>query len=151
MIELLPLSIGIGLVASLFLSEAVGMAGAGLVVPGYLALHLREPFAVGLTLVCGFAAFGLVRAIGSMVIVFGRRRNILMILAGYLMGMIARSLVTGLAGWEETYPVIGFIIPGLIAIWLDRRGVIESFCSLVTASVIVRLVLILIPGIGLNA
>lgn len=150
MIELLPVSIGIGLVASLFLSEAVGMAGAGLVVPGYLALHLREPLAVIVTLVCGFAAFGLVRAIGTTVIVYGRRRNILMILAGYLMGMVARRMVGELAGGAEMYPVIGFIIPGLIAIWLDRRGVIESFCSLITASVVVRLVLILIFGAGIN-
>ncbi len=149
MIEMLPVSIGIGLVVSLVLSEALGMAGAGLVVPGYLALHLVDPLSVGLTLLCGFAAFGLVRAVGTMVIVYGRRRNILMILAGYLIGMIARRLVTGIAGWEETYPVIGFIIPGLIAIWLDRRGVIESFCSLLTASIIVRLILIIL-GVGLT-
>lgn len=151
MTELLPVSIGIGLVASLFLSEAVGMAGAGLVVPGYLALHLKDPLSVGLTLACGLAAFGLIRGIGAVVIVFGRRRNIMMILAGYLTGMVGRAMVGELAGGAEMYPVIGFIIPGLIAIWLDRRGVIESFCSLLTASVVVRLILILIFGTRLNS
>ena len=150
MIELLPVSIGIGLAVSLFLSEALGMAGAGLVVPGYLALHLRDPLSIITTLVCGLAAFGLVRFIGTTVIVFGRRRNILMILAGYLTGMVARHFLGAVMGGEATYPVIGFIIPGLIAIWLDRRGVIESFCSLITASVLVRLFLILIFGAGLN-
>jgi len=150
MIELLPVSVGVGLVVSLFLSEALGMAGAGLVVPGYLALHLREPLSVMVTLLCGLAAFGLVKGIGTVVIVFGRRRNILMILAGYLMGMTARHFLAELPGAEEMYPVIGFIIPGLIAIWLDRRGVMESFCSLITASVMVRLILILIYGAELN-
>ena len=144
MIELLPVSIGIGLVASLFLSEAVGMAGAGLVVPGYLALHLRDPLSVGLTLACGFAAFGLIRAIGSVVSVYGRRRNILMILAGYLTGMVARGMVGELAGGAAMFPVIGFIIPGLIAVWMDRQGVMQTIASMLTVSIIVRLVLILL-------
>jgi gamma-polyglutamate biosynthesis protein CapC len=150
MIEILPVSIGIGLVVSLFLSEALGMAGAGLVVPGYLALHFTRPYTVLLTLAAGFAAFGIVRILSSTVIVYGRRRTILMILAGYLTGELARLLAGNAFGAEETYPVIGFIIPGLIAIWLDRRGIVESLCSLVTASVMVRLILILIYGAGLN-
>ncbi len=150
MLELLPVSIGIGLGVSLFLSEALGMAGAGLVVPGYLALHLTDPITVAITLAAGLAAFGIVRFLGSTAIIFGRRRTILMILVGYLTGVLARHLAGQAFGAEEMYPVIGFIIPGLIAIWLDRRGVIESLCSLVTASVMVRLILILIYGSGLN-
>lgn len=149
MIEFLPVSVGIGLLVSLFLSEALGMAGAGLVVPGYLALNLTHPISVAVTLIAGFAAFGIVRALGSIVIIFGRRRTILMILAGYLTGMIAGHFIGGEVG-EDMYPVIGFIIPGLIAIWLDRRGIVESFCSLITAAIIVRLILILIYGVGIN-
>lgn len=150
MIELLPVSIGIGLVVSLVLSEALGMAGAGLVVPGYFALYLTEPLSVGLTLLAGIAAYGIVRVLGSTMIIFGRRRTIMMILAGYLTGMVARRLVAGAIGGDELYNVIGFIIPGLIAIWIDRRGMIESLCSLITASVIVRLILILTFGAGLH-
>ena len=151
MIEILPVSIGIGLAVSLFLSEALGMAGAGLVVPGYLALHATDPVSIIITLASGFAAFGLVRGLGSTIIIFGRRRTILMILAGYLIGMAARYFFGGMMGTQaEEIPVIGFIVPGLIAIWLDRRGVIESLSALVTASVIVRLILILIYGAELN-
>jgi gamma-polyglutamate biosynthesis protein CapC len=93
MIELLPVSIGIGLAVSLFLAEALGMAGAGLVVPGYLALHLTNPLSVIVTLLAGFAAFGLVQALGSVIIIFGRRRTILMILAGYLTGSMPKSFL----------------------------------------------------------
>jgi gamma-polyglutamate biosynthesis protein CapC len=149
MIELLPLSIGIGLVVSIFMAEYLGLAGAGLVVPGYLALFLTQPIVVAVTIAAGFAAFALVRAIGSFVIIYGRRRTVLMILAGYLMGMLARYFVQP-EGMEPEFVVIGFIIPGLIAVWLDRQGVIESICSLLTASIIVRLILVLILGNGLN-
>lgn len=150
MVELLPVSIGIGLAVSLVLSEALGMAGAGLVVPGYIALHLTDPLSVGLTILAGITAYGIVRVLGSTMIIFGRRRTIMMILAGYLTGMAVRRLAAGAIGGDELYNVIGFIIPGLIAIWIDRRGMIESLCSLVTASVIVRLILILAFGAGLH-
>ena len=40
--------------------------------------------------------------------------------------------------------VIGFIIPGLIAIWLDRQGIVETLAALVTASVVVRLILVVV-------
>ncbi len=151
MIELLPVSIGIGLAVNLFLSELFGIAGGGLVVPGYLALHLTEPLSVIVTVAAGLAAYGLVRALSSMIIIYGRRRTILMILAGYLTGVVARYFIG--AQTEEAaiqYAVIGFIVPGLIAVWLDRRGIIESLCSLITASVVVRLILILIFGSELN-
>lgn len=150
MIELLPISIGIGLGVSVFLSELFGLAGGGLVVPGYLALHLTDPPTVGVTIAAGFAAFLLVRALGSVMIVFGRRRTVLMILAGYLTGMIARYLMQGV-GDQLEYQVVGFIIPGLIAVWLDRRGIVESLSSLLTASVIVRLILIIFMGPRLNS
>jgi poly-gamma-glutamate biosynthesis protein PgsC/CapC len=150
MTELLPVSIGIGLAVSLFLSEALGIVGSGLVVPGYLALYLTQPLTVLITLIAGLAAFGIVRLFGTIAIIYGRRRTILMIIAGYLTGMLARNLGGEVLILDEMYPVIGFIIPGLIAIWLDRRGVIESLCSLLTASVMVRLILILIYGGAVN-
>jgi uncharacterized membrane protein len=62
------------------------------------------------------------------------------------MGMVARTVVGELAGGAEMFPVIGFIIPGLIAIWLDRQGVFSTICSLATASVVVRLVLVVFFG-----
>ena len=46
MIELLPLSIGIGLVVSLLFSEVFGLAAGGMVVHGYIALHLAHPVQV---------------------------------------------------------------------------------------------------------
>ena len=147
MIELLPVSIGIGLGASLFLTEVFGLTAGGLVVPGYIALHLSEPFSVFLTLGAGVAAFILIQALSSFMVIYGRRRIVLLVLAGYLIGTAVRALVGDTMQEEGVeFSVIGFIIPGLIAIWIDRRGIIESLCSLITVSVIVRLILVILFG-----
>lgn len=147
MIELLPLSIGIGLAVSLIFSESFGIAAGGMVVPGYFALYMTQPVEALLTLAVGFATFGLVHALSAIVIIYGRRRTVLMILVAYVLGMGLRSLMPDLVGeGSEVISIIGFIIPGLVAIWLDRQGVVETISALATASVVVRLVLILLVG-----
>ena len=151
MIELLPLSVGIGLAISLFFVETFGFTAGGMIVPGYLALALHKPLDVALTVGAGFVTFAIVHTLSSFMIVYGRRRTVLMILAGYLVGMLVRYSADTFSGAEIDLSVVGFIIPGLIAIWLDRQGIVETIAALVTASVMVRLILILVVGEAINA
>jgi len=145
--ELLPLAIGIGLVLSIVFTEAFGLAAGGMVVPGYVALFLTRPLSLALTLAVAFATYLLVRAASSFTIIYGKRRTALMVLVGFVLGIAANALAAdALVSGEPAANVIGFIIPGLIAIWLDRQGIVETLCSLATVSVVVRLVLILIVG-----
>ncbi len=151
MTELLPLSIGIGLVVSLLFTELFGIAAGGMVVPGYIALSLGRPLDVVLTLVAAFATFAIVRALSTVLIVYGRRRTVMMILIGFMLGGLMRYVLVGYPGFgDDGLTVIGYIIPGLIAIWLDRQGVVETMSSLIIASVVVRLILILIAGAELH-
>jgi hypothetical protein len=71
----------------------------------------------------------------------------MMILVGFAFGWLIRSVGASqaqIASMDLT--VVGYIIPGLIAIWIDRQGAPETFSSLITASVVVRLGLIIITG-----
>ena len=146
MIDLLPLAVGVGLVVSLLFTEVFGIAAGGMVVPGYIALNLHRPLDVLLTLGTGLAALGVVHLLASVVVVYGRRRTVLMILFGYLIGALVRWVLDLPLEGSGEVTVIGYIIPGLIAIWLDRQGVLETISALATASVVVRLILIL--GVG---
>lgn len=143
MIELLPVSIGIGLVIGLLVSEVFGIASGGLIVPGYIALYLLRPMDLAATIGVAFLTFGIVSVLGNFFIVFGRRRTALMILVGYLLGMGIQNWMGLFAG---AWAIIGYIIPGLIAVWMDRQGVIETLSALTIVSVSVRLVLIMTLG-----
>ena len=154
--DLLPLSIGIGLAVSLLFSEAFAIAAGGMIVPGYIALSLRHPLNVLVTIAAGLATYAIDHALSSFVIIYGRRRTVTMILVGYLVGAGTRAFLgtlqlggTIVIGHE--LQVIGFIIPGLIAIWLDRQGIVETISAMATASVVVRLVLILVTGMEYGA
>jgi poly-gamma-glutamate biosynthesis protein PgsC/CapC len=170
-LNLLALSIGLGLIVSLLFSELFGLAAGGLVVPGYIALYLTRPLDVAATLVAALLTFFIVRILATFVIVYGRRRTALMILLGYATGALLSSALAaafesaaapaalppvpdalpiaarGLAtvGQEALEAgVIGYIVPGLIAIWLDRQGVVPTLAALLTSAVVVRLILILL-------
>lgn len=143
----ISLSIGLGLVVSLFFSEMLGLAAGGMVVPGYVALYLDRPVIILITVVVSYLTYFIVHSLSAVMIIYGRRRTVLMILVGYSMGYLIRSfgyLELPMGSVELT--IIGYIIPGLIAIWIDRQGLIESLCALAIASVIVRMLLILITG-----
>lgn len=145
-VELLTLSIGLGLAASLLYSELFGLAAGGMVVPGYLALYANKPVDVGLTLLAALVTFGVLRGLSQIAIVYGRRRTALTILVGYLVGLAFRMwLESPITPFTEG-AIIGFIIPGLIAIWYQRQGVIETTLSLLTAAIIVRMVLVVFMG-----
>jgi len=146
MIELLPLAVGIGLAISLLFTEMFGIAAGGMIVPGYLALNLTRPINVALTIAAGFVTFAIVHSLSSFMIIYGRRRTVLMILVGYLIGVFLRWATGGIQVGGTELTVIGYIIPGLIAIWLDRQGIVETTSALVTAAVAVRLILIVILG-----
>lgn len=143
--ELLALSIGVGLACSLLFAEFFGITAGGMVVAGYIALYLSKPIAVLVTILSGLSSFIIVRALSSVMLIYGRRRTLFMILIGYLIGMGVNQFVP-LALLAGGYQVIGFIIPGLIAIWLDRQGVIETLSALVIVSVMVRLILMVTVG-----
>jgi poly-gamma-glutamate biosynthesis protein PgsC/CapC len=145
-VELLTVSIGLGLAASLLYGELFGIAAGGMVVPGYVALYADRPLDVGLTLVAALLTFGILKGLSQIAIVYGRRRTALTILVGYLAGMGIRVwLESPVAPFAEG-AVIGFIIPGLIAIWYQRQGVVETTLSLLTAAIIVRMLLVVALG-----
>ncbi len=160
-LNLLAVAIGIGLVFTLLLTEAFGLAAGGLVVPGYVALKLLQPWSVGATLAAAYLTYLLVRTLSSFIVIYGRRKTALMILIGYLLGSFFDLVLTGAvvasAGAAPMQAeasiqtieltVIGHIIPGLIAIWFERQGVFRTIVGLFLTAVLVRLTLIvLVPS-----
>jgi len=143
--DLVQISIGLGLFVSLMFSEFLGLAAGGMVVPGYFALNLSDPTKVALTLLAAVLTYWIVRFMNFFMIIYGRRRTVLMILTGFLVGAVIRNFVHfEVSAFELDLSVIGYIIPGLIAIWIDRQGLLETLSTLLASSVLVRMVLILL-------
>jgi poly-gamma-glutamate biosynthesis protein PgsC/CapC len=144
-------SIGLGLVVSLVFSEILGLAAGGLVVPGYIALYLDQPLRILGTVMAALVTYGFVRLIGRFVLLYGRRTMVFSVLAGFLFGYLTRYLLVFNASLDlgvdtSVIQSIGYIIPGLIAYWMSRQGVVETLCTMIMASFIVRLALVVAHG-----
>jgi poly-gamma-glutamate biosynthesis protein PgsC/CapC len=150
--EVLIQAIALGLVVSLAFSETLGLATGGMIVPGYVALSLGQPpvaagRTVAVTLIVALATFGVIRILSRYMLIYGRRRTVIIILVAFALGALARAIPLPID--EKTSIVlipIGFIVPGLIADWMERQGLVQTISSLIMASVIVRLVLIAMGG-----
>lgn len=148
------LSIAIGLIVSLLVTELFGLSVGGMIVPGYLAMSFGQPMAIVFTVLAAMVTWMIVREIARHTILFGRRRVVLMMLVGFAVGTAFRLSLGALMGstleastsGEGIDPMImiGFIIPGLIALWFERQGFIQTLSPMMSSAALVYLTLIMI-------
>jgi poly-gamma-glutamate biosynthesis protein PgsC/CapC len=129
--------IGIGMVLSLFLTETLGVTAGGIIVPGYIAMNLESPQRLIITFGISILTFLIIKLLSKFIMVYGKRRLVLALLIGFLLGYLSRSenMITADLGTTD-FIVIGNIIPGLIANWMDRQGVLRTISTvLITAGI----------------
>ncbi len=144
---MVDVAVGLGVVFSLLFNEFFGVAAGGIVVPGYVALQLHDPYQVLGTLAVAFLTFLCLKGASHFIFVYGRRRMVLAILIGFLLGYLSRQLVLhNLFEIDIRFQAIGFIIPGLIANWMERQGLYQTIAGVIIAASAVRLLLMIITG-----
>jgi poly-gamma-glutamate biosynthesis protein PgsC/CapC len=141
-------AIGMGLVVSIIFSETLGLAAGGMVVPGYMAMMIHQPTRIIGTIVVSLLTFLLIKLLSNYMFIYGRRRTVLVILVGFLIGWFSREYFTidFIGGKSIEFQAVGYIIPGLIANWMERQGVIQTLSTMIVAAVLVRLLLMIFTG-----
>ena len=140
------LAIGLGMLISLLFSETVGVMGGGIIVPGYFAMYLQDSLSVFFTFIIAYITYLIIYFLSKYLLIYGRRRVILSLLIAFLIGLIFRRGIE--SSFIETNSLnvdyIGFIIPGLIASWMDKQGVSRTISVVLIQSSLVHFILMLI-------
>ncbi len=145
--DLVMQSIGLGLLLSLVFSETLGLAAGGMIVPGYMALMIHQPLRIVGTMVVALATFGVLKALSRYAFIYGRRRIVFTILIGFILGWISRETFHLHWGHQNyAFYTVGMVIPGLIANWMDRQGIVPTLSMMLIAAVLVRLLLMIVSG-----
>ena len=142
---MIEITIGLGIALSLILSETLGVTAGGVIVPGYIAMHLHNPDQIIMTFVASIIVIILIRMLGKFVFIYGKRRLVLTLLLGFIIGYISRNYFYSPID-SFSYEVIGNIIPGLIASWMDRQGVVRTISAVIITSVLVKLTIMVLSG-----
>ncbi|MBA4311227.1 MAG: poly-gamma-glutamate biosynthesis protein PgsC [Chlorobiaceae bacterium] len=140
-------SVGIGLILSLIFTETLGLAAGGMVVPGYVALMLHHPLRIVGTILVSLLTYGSIRFLSNYMFIYGRRRTVLVILIGFLFGWLSREILVIQTNYLTVeLQTIGLIIPGLIANWMERQGVVKTISTMIIAAIMIRLILMILTG-----
>lgn len=140
-------AIGLGLVISLIFAESLGLTAGGMVVPGYIALYIHKPLLVIGTILAALLTLGTLKVLTNYVLIYGRRRLVFSVLLGFVFGWIAKHLfIIPFPSYTLELKSIGFIIPGLIANWMERQGAFRTLCIMIVTAIVVRILLMLISG-----
>ena len=137
------ISIGLGIFLSLILSELFGVTAGGIIVPGYISLYLHSPSQVIITFLVAIIVYLIIQMLSNYMFLYGKRRIVLALILGFIFGFISRnfSFYSIELGNLE---VIGNIIPGLIANWMDRQGVIRTISVVIITAVLVKLIIMIL-------
>ena len=139
------ISIGLGIFLSLILSESLGVTAGGIIVPGYIALYLHQPIQVVVTFLVAILVWAIIQGMGNVMFLYGKRRIVLALILGFFFGYISRNFIY-LSEDIGSVAVIGNIIPGLIANWMDRQGIIRTLSVVLLTSVMVKLCIMILFG-----
>lgn len=138
---MVELALGLGIALNLLFTEVLGLTSGGLVVPGYLALHLTQPARLLSTVAVGGLTFAAVRyGFMRLVVLYGRRRFGVTILTGFVLHGLY-TLALSAAPAPADLRVVGYIVPGLIANTSLAQGFWATIGTTLTLALLVRLLL----------
>jgi len=141
------LALGIGITLNLILTEVCGLASAGLVVPGYLALYLNQPSRLLATWAVAAATAAVVRfGFARLVVLYGRRRFGVTVLTGFLLNALLSMTLRALPPEPLDLRAIGFIVPGLIANQILVQGFWPTFGLTFLVAALTRVLLVVLTG-----
>lgn len=120
----------LGVIFSLLFTEITGVLPAGLVVPGYLALLIKQPQAIFLTFFISILTYLIVYfGVSKVTILYGKRKFAAMITVTIVLQFIIHAIlpfdysnIFGLAA-------VGIVVPGLLANTIQRQGLATTFLS----------------------
>ena len=138
---MLQYAVGLSVIFSFLGYELLGLYTGGMISAGYLAFYYEEPLRILSTVVMAGAIHGLMALLGRKVVLFGRRRFMLSILIGLLLGAgVDRAFF--LLEIPQDLRLIGNLIPALIANDMHKQGVIKTTLALLLCTALVKLTLL---------
>ncbi len=126
----------IGLLIAVLYVEITGFYPGGIIVPAYVALYLDQPLRVLATIVIAFLSLYIYRALSRFIILFGKRRFVMLVFIGAFLAQLWFLLFPRLFMTSLELRAVGWIIPGLLANNLEKQKIIPTLASLITVSII---------------
>ena len=124
----------IGLILAVLYVEFFEIYPGGIIVPGYIALAVRQPLSIAATLAVALLTFVIIAGLRHLIILYGKRMFLASVMIGFFLTWCAELWILDSIGPSSGLRIIGFIIPGLIANEMQKQDVFRTLTSLVIVS-----------------
>jgi len=126
----------LGLLAAVLFAELFGIYPGGIIVPAYVAFFLDQPLRIAATVAVAFLSLLLYRLLSRRLILFGRRRFLLLVLLGALWSQLWFLVFPALFPTAAGLRVIGWVIPGLLANNLERQRPLPTLAGMIGVAIV---------------
>ena len=106
---MIEISIGLGIILSLVLSEALGVTAGGIIVPGYISLFLDQPVQVVSTFLVAILVWLIIKGLSKVMFLYGKRRIVLALILGFLFGYLSRTIYVAVSYTHLTLPTTPYV------------------------------------------
>lgn len=138
---MLQQAIGLSIILGFLSTELLGVFTGGLISAGYLAFYLEQPWRILSTVVLSLVVYAITRLAGKLVILYGRRRFMITVVLGILLGWLYEDLSFYFSGFSQDLRIIGYIIPGLLANDMCKQGVVRTIVMVLVCALLIRLLM----------
>lgn len=138
----------LGILVSIIFFEFTEISPGGIIVPGLMALYINDVEMIVFTIAVSIITFFIVKLLSKYVIIFGKRRFVLMILVSLVVNLILEFILKGLSISLVNISIIGYTIAGLIANDIYKQGIKRTIPSLVITTLIIELIVLLTGAIS---
>ncbi|MEG0271083.1 MAG: poly-gamma-glutamate biosynthesis protein PgsC [Clostridia bacterium] len=140
-------AIALSVMLSFVLNEAFGLLSGGMVSAGYLCLFFEQPLRIVSTLLLAILVYLLTRLLSRFVILYGRRRFMVMIVLGLILGWVIEKFVLGIALIPEDTRIIGHVVPGLIANDMYKQGIPRTLLAVLLSAAVLRVLIMVVSAL----
>ncbi len=138
----------LGVLVSIIFYEVTNISPGGIIVPGLMALYIRQPERMIYTVIVSIICYFIVKLLSKYLIIYGKRRFVLMIVVSLILNAVLQLILKGLSLNLLNISIIGYTISGLIANDIYKQGIKRTVPALVIVVCIVELFAILANKIG---
>lgn len=131
----------LGILVSIIFYEWTEISPGGVIVPGYIALFLDNPKRIVTTVMLSILTYATVRLLSKYIVIYGRRKFSVFIIVSFLIRFIIGNFLGVLDFPISTALIIGYLIPGIIALDMDRQGIIKTLSAMFIVAFVLKIVM----------
>ena len=131
----------LGILVSIIFYEWTEISPGGVIVPGYIALFLDNPKRIITTVMLSILTYATVRLLSKYIVIYGRRKFSVFMIVSFLIRFIIGNFLGVLDFPISTALIIGYLIPGIIALDMDRQGIIKTLSAMFIVAFVLKIVM----------